>query len=90
MAKSIPASCSNLASACDTAVLRSSYEPAQPTNQRYSACWVLSPKIGTSKSSCSVQADRRSRLSPQGLPWFSMATNALDSSAGKLDSIIVR
>ena len=27
---------------------------------------------------------------PHGLPWFSMATKALESSAGKLDSIIVR
>ena len=88
---SIPAVCSNSATALVVRFARSSYAPAQPTQNRYStSAGILSspsmPKTRTGNSTSSIQVRRPLVFIPQGLPLVSKFLNRPFNSAGNSDS----
>src|SRR5438105_10648041 len=87
MAKSTPARCNSLAVATVTFLARSSDEPAQPTQNRYS--WSKGPDpllIGTPSGRAEAQSARSDCANAHGFSWFSMARSALPDSVGTFHS----
>ena len=66
---------------------RSSYAPAQPTQNKYSISSGITESITvTGKSTSLIQASRSVLFAPHGLPAFSKLRNVLPSSVGNSDS----